>query len=776
MIQHVRSRLRAVVATAICALVAAPALVTGTTTIAAAAPPGVTTGVLTVGGEANDVADTNPWRLYGDGYSALRAELVDDTYNFGPSGVVKKGRFQIAPAGMTTVNSAALANLDVFFGGIPRGGWDDPSESNALKAFVENGGALVLALNQDNFGDLPDWLDSELGLSLNTTRGFYGPSDCYPGLPDTGPASTSSGSHPVISGPFGASGSLTTYHTLSALTATGSATARYSLNVSGSATQFGVDGPWGDVSDFPFTIDTASINVDNIDSVQFSIDGAPFGPLVTDRPFQIPVATLTPGPHRLDATANLVGGGTIVGTHTDINVVVGPVDTQYRGCPGSDNETVNNNIVGTTVATIEPGALAAGSGPIVVTTDLDFFSNFFTGSAIGPNRTFTLNTFGWIMDNLIPDIPDDTYFSLNNPARVYDSRQSTPLEHLETRPIQIAGVGGVPANAKTVIANVTVVDPHSSGYFTVFPTDAARPDTSTHNFAAGENFANMITMRLSNLGQISVFDYLDSGGGNVDVLVDIVGYTLSDNGGTRLHTMAPNRLLDTRNGIGLPQAPFGEGTPRNLTVRGASTGVPTDAESVVLNMTVVNATSNASFVTVWPAGLAQPEVSNLNNVVGIARPNLVVARVGASGQISIANAFGTADIIADVVGYFRAGAYQSGGVITGLTPDRILDTRPSNAFIPGQVRSLIVAGAGGIPGTAKTAILKVTAVDPDETGFITVWPSGTSTPPNVSNLNFVPGMTIPNLVVTQIGTAGQINIYNAFGSTHVLVDVLGYAD
>ncbi|MEO8696263.1 MAG: hypothetical protein ABI658_22295, partial [Acidimicrobiales bacterium] len=383
---------------------------------------------------------------------------------------------------------------------------------------------------------------------------------------------------------------------------------------------------------------------------------------------------------------------------------------------------------------------------------------------------------------MLPDVPDDTYFPLTNPVRVYDTRQApaTAIAHGDTRLVQVAGVGGVPVDAKTVIANVTVVDPDSSGYFTVFPTGSLQPNTSTHNFGAGENFANMITMQVGSSGYISIFNYLNSGGGTADALVDIVGYTRRDNSGTRLHTMAPNRLLDTRAGVGTGlTGSFGAGTPRNLTVRGGSTGVPADAESVVLNMTVTNVSRNGSFITVWPAGSPQPVVSNLNNVEGIARPNLVVARVGTGGQISIANDSGTADLIADVVGYFSAGAYKSGGVITGLTPARILDTRspqPGNPFGQGQVRSITVAGAGGIPGTAKTAILKVTAVDPDAGGFLTVWPAGTANPPNVSNLNFVPGMTIPNLVITQIGSAGQINVYNAFGTTHVLIDVLGYAD
>jgi hypothetical protein len=392
------------------------------------------------------------------------------------------------------------------------------------------------------------------------------------------------------------------------------------------------------------------------------------------------------------------------------------------------------------------------------------------------NRSFALNAFAWVMDQMLPDVPDDTYFPLQSPTRVYDTRTPVPVpfSHGETRSIQVAGIAGIPADAKTIVANVTVADPTSSGYLTVFPTGQPQPNTSTHNFDVGENFANMVTMQIGQGGYISVFDFLNAGEGTVNIIVDVVGYTRRDNSGTRLRTIAPGRLLDTRNNIGLSGA-FGPKSVRNLTVRGGSTNVPNDAESVVLNMTVANATETG-FVTVWPAGLAQPNVSNLNNIVGIARPNLVVARVGAGGQVSIANEFGNADIIADVVGYFSSGAYKSGGVITGLQPVRIVDTRPSNPFGPEVTRQYVVAPAGGIPGTAKTAILKVTAVDPTGGGYVTVFPTGAANPPN-SNLNFGPNMTIPNLVVTQIGTGGQISVFNSVGTTtHILIDVLGYAD
>jgi hypothetical protein len=70
-------------------------------------------------------------------------------------------------------------------------------------------------------------------------------------------------------------------------------------------------------------------------------------------------------------------------------------------------------------------------------------------------------------------------------------------------------------------------------------------------------------------------------------------------------------------------------------------------------------------------------------------------------------------------------------------------------------------------------VVNVTATQPSTGGYLTVWPSGEARP-NASNLNFTAGQTIPNLVVAKVGSNGQISIYNNTGSTHVIVDVLGY--
>ena len=46
--------------------------------------------------------------------------------------------------------------------------------------------------------------------------------------------------------------------------------------------------------------------------------------------------------------------------------------------------------------------------------------------------------------------------------------------------------------------------------------------------------------------------------------------------------------------------------------------------------------------------------------------------------------------------------------------------------------------------------------------------------PNASDLNFVAGQTVPNLVVVKVGAGGQISFTNAAGSTDLIGDVVGY--
>jgi hypothetical protein len=164
-----------------------------------------------------------------------------------------------------------------------------------------------------------------------------------------------------------------------------------------------------------------------------------------------------------------------------------------------------------------------------------------------------------------------------------------------------------------------------------------------------------------------------------------------------------------------------------------------------------------------------PVASSLNFVPGDIIANAVIIGVGADGTISLFNFSGDTDVLVDVTGWFSSG-------FTGVTPYRALDTRNPGvfAFAPGQSRNLKVAGVGGVPATGVGAVaMNVTATQPTETGFLTIWRSGRLMP-EASSLNFVAGQTVPNAVISDVSAEGEVTIHNPFGSTHVLVDITGW--
>ena len=177
---------------------------------------------------------------------------------------------------------------------------------------------------------------------------------------------------------------------------------------------------------------------------------------------------------------------------------------------------------------------------------------------------------------------------------------------------------------------------------------------------------------------------------------------------TLFHALAPVRVLDSRPGVGNLggyTTPWGTGTRRDITVGGLA-GVPADADAVVLNVTVT-ATTGSSFLTMWPAGQAQPTVSSLNWTPGRTIPNAVTVKLGAGGKISIFNLSGNADVIADVAGYYDTVA---GDGFTSVAPVRILDSRPGLGNVGGyttpwgtgsSTRDLTVGGAGGGAGRRR---------------------------------------------------------------------------
>jgi len=349
-----------------------------------------------------------------------------------------------------------------------------------------------------------------------------------------------------------------------------------------------------------------------------------------------------------------------------------------------------------------------------------------------------------------------------------------------SRDVQVAGLAGVPAGADAVVLNVTVTDATAPSYLQVWPAGlSALPPSSNLNFDTGETIANQVTVQLGrdpgDQGKVSLYNF----SGTVDVIADVTGYYQSASG-DGFTPLTPARLLDSRPGsdnTGGYATPWGPDSSRDLVVSGRG-GVPTDADAVVLNVTVTDPTVS-SFLTVWPQGLPRPTVSSLNWVPGQTIPNAVTVPVNpADGKVSIYNLTGRVDVVVDVSGYFESG---TGELFHPLGPTRILDSRPGGGntgpyTTPWGVmtaRTVPVAGVGGVLARADSVVANVTVTDGDSGSFLTVWPADADRP-TASDLNWVAGQTIPNAVTVELSAGGQVSVYNLAGHVDVVIDVCGW--
>ena len=250
---------------------------------------------------------------------------------------------------------------------------------------------------------------------------------------------------------------------------------------------------------------------------------------------------------------------------------------------------------------------------------------------------------------------------------------------------------------------------------------------------------------------------------------------------TDLTPLVPARVLDTRSGsatVDGVQAGVGRSGAATVTevIVAGRGGVPATATAAVLNVTAVSP-DGAGYLTVFPCGAQQPLASNVNYVPGQTVPNAVVAKIGIGGKVCVYTQAAT-DLVIDVNAYV-----PEAGSPGPLVPARVLDTRSGSATVDGvqagvgrsgaaTVTEVIVAGRGGVPATATAAVLNVTAVSPDGAGYLTVFPCGAQQP-LASNVNYVPGQTVPNAVVAKIGIGGKVCVYTQ-AATDLVIDVNAY--
>jgi hypothetical protein len=127
-----------------------------------------------------------------------------------------------------------------------------------------------------------------------------------------------------------------------------------------------------------------------------------------------------------------------------------------------------------------------------------------------------------------PAPPSAPAFKTITPCRAVDTRGGAPiggppLSSGEMRDFVPRGLCNIPSTAKALSINVTVVSPTSSGYVRFSPS-CQMPNASAINFSAGQTRANNAVLQLGNSDGVLTANAFLTGGGTVQLLIDVNGY------------------------------------------------------------------------------------------------------------------------------------------------------------------------------------------------------------------------------------------------------------
>jgi hypothetical protein len=447
----------------------------------------------------------------------------------------------------------------------------------------------------------------------------------------------------------------------------------------------------------------------------------------------------------------------------------GPSEIEALSSAGATDTSFGANGFATLPGMTIDGFTLLGSGDIVA-----------WGNPLGNPAALALGRIdGSFGTALQPPTVATTKFVPVPPTRILDTREGlgAPAAAVVAGgqiDLQIAGMAGIPlAGVSAVTLNVTATQSAAAGHVSVFPAGTRRPTVSSLNLeAAGQTVANLVTVKVGANGNVTLFT-----AGGAELIADITGYytpvTSSTDG--RMQTSDPERILDTRIGLGAAPAKLVAGDQIDVQISGRGPVAASNVAAVVLNLTGDQATADG-FVSVWPSGTARPVVSNLNLLAGETRANLVVVPVGADGRVSLFTS-GGAHLIADVAGWFTDSTApdSSAGLFVPINPTRVLDSRqePTAPTVAGSSMTRRIGSSTVVPPEATVAVAaNVTVTESGGPGFVTAWPAGT-TRPLVSNLNTVrDNQTVANAAIVPLGF-DDLALYTQSGA-QLIVDINGW--
>lgn len=362
-----------------------------------------------------------------------------------------------------------------------------------------------------------------------------------------------------------------------------------------------------------------------------------------------------------------------------------------------------------------------------------------------------------------------------------------------TIPIPSSPTCAVPPTAKAYVLNLTL-DTYENrtgpvDFVTLWPAGDPRPEFYTARTSTGGYIANAAIVRAGTGGAINV--YASSA---VNLILDINGYFTDDvaTPGLLYYPMTPCRAVDTRGPVysSLPP-PYGnqrmqDRENRSLRLPGSpGCQIPVAAAySMQLTLAPGEFTNGGpvAFVTAYPTGMGQPNISTMNALLGYAVANSAIVPASGSGSIDV-YAYNATNLILDVNGYFAPDDGTGRGLLYyPATQCRVMNTIDGTLSGPyggplsaATDRTVPVPGGrcAGLPSSARAWALNASVI-PNGVGmpYLSLWPTGTAWP-NISQLNAFQGQTIANSGIVPASASGSIDVRVA-ATTHVILEVSGY--
>ena len=248
--------------------------------------------------------------------------------------------------------------------------------------------------------------------------------------------------------------------------------------------------------------------------------------LVVDVFNVLPVGSFDPVPTPARLLDTRVGEPTVDGLYSSGGAMaadtVVEIPVAGRAGMGADAVTavLNVTVVGSSISgylTVWPC-----EDPRPATSNVNFVPGVIVANAVvtglSPAGSICLYSSGTahVVVDTFGELTEPDYTRLVQPARLLDTRVGYPTFDAQfagggLRPgntelsLSIAARAGLPSDVRLVVLNVTVVGPAGSGYVTVYPCGASRPNVSNVNFAAGQILPNLAVATVSAQGTICLY-------------------------------------------------------------------------------------------------------------------------------------------------------------------------------------------------------------------------------------------------------------------------------